>query len=120
MSLQVLKLLSKSLLPILVSLLFLANTVWGQSTAKASPRGHQGVVLLDINPHQKKVLPVEVNLAEGIVQRLHQPANLFWLITFGLNPPTLLANGVIADEALASMHDVTVEETKKKYFSIYF
>ena len=120
MSLQMLKRVSNSFVPALVALLFVANTAWGQSKGVAPPKGHQVVVLLDINPHQKNVLPVEVNLAEGIIQRLSQPANLFWLITFGINPPTLLADGVITGEALASIHGVTVEETKKKYFSVYF
>jgi hypothetical protein len=39
----------------------------------ASSPAHQVVVLLDINPHQKKVLPVELALAKGIIERIDRP-----------------------------------------------
>jgi hypothetical protein len=81
---------------------------------------HQLVVLLDINPHQKKVLPVELALAKGIIERIDQPGNTFSVITFGSQEPTLLNSRVTADDAIAAIRDVVLEQTREKYFSVHF
>jgi len=130
MSLQMPKHASKSVGPTVVSVFFAALTLWGQSPLvgeksslmqeQASSSGHQVVVVLDINPHQEKVLPVELALAEGTIQRLHQAENTFSVITFGSQTPTLLKPGVTADEAIAMIRDVTLEQTREKYFSVHF
>jgi len=114
----------------IVCVFFIALAAWGQSSLvdqkslhiqqPASSPGLQVVVLLDINPHQKKVLPVELALAEGIIQKLDQSENTFSVITFGSQTPTLLKLGVTAVEAIAAIRGVAVEETKEKYFSIRF
>ena len=72
-----------------------ANNAPQSSQQSFSPR-RQLVVLLDLNPHQKKVLPVELTLAEGVIQKLSQPGNTFSVITFGSKSPTLLKSGVQA------------------------
>ena len=106
-----------------------ATAVWGQlqlagekSSAKQQDpsSGHQVVVLLDINPHQKKVLPVELALADGVIQRLDQPQNAFSVITFGSQTPTVLKSHATAAEAIAALQGVALEKTKDKYFSIHF
>lgn len=81
--------------------------------------GHQLVVLLDTNPHQKEVLRMELALAEGVIERLGQPGNVFSIITFGSQPPALLKSRVQADEAIAAIRNVTLEQTKEKYFSVH-
>ena len=116
--------------PAVVSLFWAVLLVWAQSAVignestlrqqQVSSSGHQVVVLLDTNPHQKNVLAVELALTEGIIQRVDQPGNTFSVITFGSHPPTLLTPGVIADEAIAAILDVTLEQTREKYFSIHF
>ena len=130
MLLQVLKKAFKSGVPAVASLFLAVLSVWAQSAVigdesslrqqQVSSSGHQVVVLLDTNPHQKNVLAVELALTEGIIQRLDQPGNMFSVITFGSHPPTLLKPGVIADEAIAAIRDVTLERTREKYFSIHF
>jgi len=67
-----------------------------------SSSGHQVVERVDIKPHQKNVLAVELALAEGIIQKLNQPQNVFSGITFGVQTPNLLRQSVAADEAIAS------------------
>jgi hypothetical protein len=49
---------------------------------------------------------VELTLAEGIIQKLHQPGNVFSVITFGSQSPVLMKSGVQADEAMAAVRDV--------------
>jgi len=130
MSLQVLKKAFKSGVPAVVSLFLALLSVWAQSAVigdesslrqqQVSSSGHQMIVLLDTNPHQRNVLAVELALTEGIIQRLDQPGNTFSVITFGSHPPRLLKPGVIADEAIAAIRDVTLEQTREKYFSIHF
>ena len=83
-----------------------------------SASGHQVMILLDTNPHQKRVLAVELALAEGIVQKLQLPENVFSVITFGTQVPQLLRQVVAADEAIAAIRDVSIEQTNDKYFSV--
>jgi hypothetical protein len=86
---------------------------------RSSLSGHQLVVLLDVNANQKKVLPVELTLAEGVIQKLGRPENVFSVITFGSQPPALLKSGVHADEAIAAIRDVSLEQTGADYLSIH-
>jgi hypothetical protein len=62
---------------------------------------HHVVVLLDRNPHQKKLLALEIALAEGIIEKLDQPENVFTVITFGTEVPSLLKSAVPAGAAIA-------------------
>ncbi|SRR6266851_5428466 len=84
-----------------------------------SSSGHQLVVLLDVNANQRKVLPVELSLAEGVIQKLDQPGNVFSVITFGSQTPALLKPWVHADEVLAAIRDVSSEETRPNYLSVH-
>jgi hypothetical protein len=93
---------------------------WPHIQQPASLSGHQVVVLLDVNPHQTKVLPVELALAEGIIHNLDQPENAFSVITFGSQAPTLLKLRVTAHEAIAAIRGVAMEKTPEKYFSVQF
>ncbi len=130
MLLQMLKRTWKSVGTRIVCVLFTALAVWAQSPfgceqsshiqQPASSSGHQVVVLLDLNPHQTKVLPVELALAEGIIQNLDQPENAFSVITFGSQAPTLLNPRVTAHEAIAAIRGVAIEKTREKYFSVQF
>jgi len=90
-----------------------------QKNQQLPPPGHQVVVLLDVNANQKKVLPAELALAQGVIQKLDQPGNTFWVITFGSQPPGLLKSGVHADEAIAAIRDVRLEQTSGDYLSVH-
>ena len=109
---------------VLALLAFCADSpLFGESvpqTQRPFSSGQQLVLLLDVNPNQRKVLPVELSLAEGVIQRLDRPGNVFSVITFGSQPPALLKSGVRADEALAAIPVVRVEQTTEKYFSVRF
>lgn len=87
-------------------------------TQRPSSSGHQIVMLLDVNADQKKVLPVELALAQGVIQKLDKPGNVFWLITFGSQPPALLKSGVQVDEAIAAIRGVSLERTSANYRSV--
>ena len=86
---------------------------------RSSASGHQLVVVLDVNANQKKVLPVELTLAEGVIQKLDKPENVFSVITFGSQSPTLLKSGVHADEAIAAIRDVSLRPTSADYLSVH-
>jgi hypothetical protein len=109
---------------VLVVLAFCAKSpILGENvpqTQRTSSSGHQLVVLLDVNANQRKVLPVELSLAEGVIQKLDQPGNVFSVITFGSQSPVLLKSGVHADEAVAAIRDVSVEQPTEKYSSVRF
>jgi hypothetical protein len=108
---------------VLVVLAFCANSpILGENmpqTQRTSSSGHQLVVLLDVNANQRKVLPVELSLAEGVIQKLDQPGNVFSVITFGSQSPVWLKSGVHADEAVAAIRDVSVEQTRADYLSVH-
>jgi hypothetical protein len=89
-----------------------------QKNQQLSSAGHQLVVLLDTNPHQKNVLTMELTLAEEIIQKLNQPGNVFSLITFGSQSPDVRKSAVPADPAIVAVRDVTVEQMREKYFSV--
>lgn len=75
------------------------------------------VVLLDVNSHQDKILPVEQELAEGVVRKLAQPGNVFSVITFGAQASTLSQAAVPADEAIAAIRNVRVGNPRQDYLS---
>jgi len=89
-----------------------------QNNLRTSSSGRHLVVLLDINPNQKKVLPVELALAEGVIQKLDQPGNSFSVITFGSKSPTLLKSGVQAIEAVAAIRDIGLGQQNDEYLSV--
>ncbi len=97
---------------------FLWSKIEPQTKTQPSPSGLQLVVLLDTNPHQKKVLKVELTLAEKIIQQLNQPQNRFSVITFGSQSPILVKSVVPPAEAIAAVRDVRLEQTREKYFSV--
>lgn len=108
-------------LPILVALCAGSPLLGDESPQKdqqPSPR-QQVVVLLDTNLNQRKVLPMELSLAEGVIQKLDQPENVFSVITFGSQPPSLLRSGVHADEAIAAIRDVSLEQTSAEGLSLH-
>ncbi|HEV2731905.1 MAG TPA: vWA domain-containing protein [Terriglobales bacterium] len=78
------------------------------------------IILLDINPHQKTVLGVELSVTEGIIEKLREPGTSFSIITFGSKPPTLVRSSVHAEEAIAAVSDVSLEQNREKYFGVYF
>jgi len=130
MSFQMPEVLSKLVGPAVVSIFASLLAVLGRSPMpgdqpspmqeRASSSHHQVVVLLDTNPHQKKVLSVELALAKGVIERVAQSGNAFSVITFSSQRPTLLKSDVAADEAITAIQDVTLEQTREKYFSVDF
>jgi hypothetical protein len=90
-----------------------------QANQQPASSGHQLVVLLDTNPHQKKVLRVELALAEGVIEKLGQPGSVFSVITFGSQSPVLMKSGIQADEAIVAIRDVALEQTREKNFSVH-
>ena len=89
-----------------------------QNSLRTSSSGHHLVVLLDINPNQKKVLPLELALAEGVIQKLGQPGNAFSVVIFGSKSPTLLKSGVQANEAVAAIRDIGLGQQSDEYLSV--
>jgi len=89
-----------------------------QNSLRTSSSGQHLAVLLDINPNQKKVLPVERALAEGFIQKLDQPGNAFSVVTFGSESPTLLKSGVQANEAVAAIRDIGLGQQSDEYLSV--
>jgi hypothetical protein len=75
-------------------------------------------VLVDINPHQQAVLPIELALAEGVIQKLDQAENMFSVITFGSKSPILLKSGVPAKEAVAAIRDIGLGEQSAESLSV--
>ena len=65
------------------------------------------------------MLPVELTLADGVIQKLSQPGNTFSVITFGSKSPTLLKSCVRANETIAAIRDVILEQTRERYFSVH-
>jgi hypothetical protein len=88
-----------------------------RSILPARSHGLELVVLLDVNVHQEKVLPVELDIAEGVLQELRQPESLFSVITFGAQRPTLLKSRVHAEEAVAAIRDVRLGRSSEGYQS---
>lgn len=81
------------------------------SDAQKNPLlGHHLVIVVDTNPNQQKVLPVELSVAERVVEELKQPENTFSVITFGCLPPMLLKSNVGVDEAVSALQHVEVEQ----------
>jgi len=127
---HVLKRVLKLASVLLILMFSIALPAWGQATnagesATATNQDiiaarHRVIILLDANPHQKKVLPAELALAEEIIQRLRQAGDSFSVIRFGSTPPTLLKSGVSPDDAIAAIRSVTLEQTRGKYFAVHF
>jgi hypothetical protein len=130
-SLPMLKSLTKSARVFLLWVLFAAVTVRTQTAPLAdhvpggrqrtlSP-GHYLVLLLDVNPHQKKVLPKEITLAEGIIGRLARSGNVsFSVITFGTQMPKVIGSRLSGEEGIATIRRVNIEQAKERYFSVHF
>jgi uncharacterized protein (DUF58 family) len=93
-----------------------ANNAQQSSVQPPSP-GRELAVLIDVNPHQEKVLPVELDLAEGVVEELRQPGSTFTVITFGDDSPTVIKSRVDADEALAAIRAVRLGRPSDGYLS---
>jgi hypothetical protein len=85
-----------------------------------SSAGHRVVILLDTNPHQKKVIAIEIAVALGIIQKLNQAGNVFSLIAFGSQAATVLKVDDTADNAMVAARDIRLEETKKNSLSVRF
>ena len=77
------------------------------------------MVLVDIHPHQDKVLPVELALAEEVIHRLEQPGNMFSVIVFGSQAPVLVKSQVQATEAIMTIRSVTLEQTQEKNYTVH-
>ena len=89
------------------------------SRHQVSPSSHELVVLVDIHPHQDKVLPVELALAEEVIHRLEQPGNMFSIIVFGSQTPVLVKSHVQAGEAITAIRTVTLEQTQETNFTVH-
>ena len=89
-----------------------------QESPQATSPGHQIVLLLDVNYGQKNVLTIERTLAEGVVKKLGQSRSVFSIITFGAQAPTLLRSRVQADEAVAALQKVSLEQPSEGYLSV--
>jgi hypothetical protein len=89
-----------------------------QNSLRSPSSGHHLVVLVDINPNQKKVLPIELALAEGVIQELGQPGNAFSVITFGSKSWSLLKSRVQANEAVAKIRDIGLGDQSDEYLSV--
>lgn len=77
------------------------------------------VVLVDIHPHQNKVLPVELSIAEEVLHKVEQPGNTFSLIVFGSQAPVLVKSTVPASDAISAIRNVTLEQTEEENFTVH-
>lgn len=120
--------LLRILLALIIELLALGSDKAGVAVGQrlpptepqASSSGRKVIILLDTNPHQKKVISVELAVAEGIIRKLNRTGNVFSIIAFGSKNPALLKIDDTADNAMSALRNVTLEETKEKYLSVRF
>lgn len=116
---------TRSAIPVLLSMLLNVGTGVSLRAAGAQPDhpkatspDHQIVLLFDVNPDQKNVLSIEKTLAEGVVKKLGESRSVFSIIAFGAQAPTLLRSRVQADEAVAALQKVSLEQPNKGYLSV--
>jgi hypothetical protein len=89
-----------------------------QESPQPSSPDHQIVLLLDVNPDQKNVLTIEKTLAEGVIKKLGESRSVFSIIAFGSQAPTLLRSRVQADDAVAALQRVSLEQPSEGYLSV--
>jgi hypothetical protein len=83
------------------------------------PSSLQIVILLDINPNQRKVFSLESDLATGVLDRLDQRDAAVSLITFGSGDPALRSSNAKPSEAMGAIQSVNLEQSGERYFSIH-
>jgi hypothetical protein len=83
------------------------------------PSSLQVVVVLDINPNQRKVLSLESGLAAGVLGHLDQRDAAVSLITFGSGDPALRSANAKPSAAIEAIKRVGPEQSGERYFSIH-
>jgi len=86
---------------------------------QATPSSPELVVLIDIHPHQDRVLPLEQALAEEVLHKLEQPGKTFSVIAFSSQAPFLVKSLVPGNEAITAIRSVAVEQTKEENFTVH-
>ncbi len=86
---------------------------------RQQPPSLQVVILLDINPNQRKVFSLESDLATGVLNHLDQPDAAISLITFGSGDPALRSSDAKPSEAIGAIKSVNLEQSGERYFSIH-
>ncbi|MDP9159434.1 MAG: hypothetical protein M3O09_04300 [Acidobacteriota bacterium] len=76
--------------------------------------------MLDTHYHLKQILPVELHLAEDVIQKVNRSGDLFSVITFGFQDPILIKSAVSADEAAEAVRSVNIEQRTGGSFSVRF
>jgi hypothetical protein len=95
----------------------LANNAPQENQQPSSSR--QIVVLLDINPNQRKVFSLESDLAMGVLDHLNQTDDAVSLITFGSETPVLRIVNAKPSDAIDAIKKVSLEQPGKQYFAVH-
>jgi hypothetical protein len=83
------------------------------------PSSLQAVIVLDINPNQRKVFALESALATGILDHLAQRDAAVSLVTFGSQDPVLQIANARPSDAIDAIKSVNLEQSRERYFSIH-
>ncbi len=93
----------------------------GQNAPQGNPQptAREVVILLDNNPNQRKVFPLESGLATGVLDRLDQGSATVSLITFGAGDPAVRSSNAKPSAVIDAIKNVNLEQTGERYFSIH-
>jgi hypothetical protein len=95
----------------------LANNAPQENQQPSSSR--QIVVLLDINPNQRKVFSLESDLATGVLDQLNKTDDAVSLITFGSATPVLRIVDAKPSDAIDAIKKASPEQPGARYFSVH-
>lgn len=79
----------------------------------------QVVIVLDVNPNQRKVFALESALATGVLDRLNQRDAAVSLVTFGSQEPVLRIANAKPSNAIDTITNVNLEQSREKYFAVH-
>jgi hypothetical protein len=83
------------------------------------PSSLQVVILLDINPNQRKVFSLESGLATGVLDHLDQRDAAVSLVTFGSGDPVLRSDNAKPSEAIDAIKSINLEQSGGRDFSVH-
>jgi hypothetical protein len=83
------------------------------------PSPLQVVIVLDVNPNQHKVFALESALATGVLDRLNQRDAAVSLVTFGSQEPVLRIANAKPSNAIDTITNVNLEQSREKYFAVH-
>lgn len=83
------------------------------------PSSREVVILMDINPNQRKVFSLESSLATGVLDHLDQQSAAVSLITFGSMQPAVGCSNAKPGRVIDEIKNVHLEQPGAQYFPIH-